>query len=735
MSIFVDSKRNVFHLQTPTSSYVMRVERDRYLAHVGWFARVAEWRGSNDLIGVDRGFSPNPDYDDRTFSLDTFPQEYPSAGRGDFRSPAIEVSFEDGTTALDLWYEGYRVLAGKPALSGLPATYCERVDEVDTLEIDLRDPVSGLLVTLSYSVWRDRDAISRSVRATNGGSAPITIRKILSVSLDFADSSYSLLHLSGAHCREREAWFRPLAPGSQGVESRRGASSGQQNPFIVLVAREADGVSRAGETSGEVFGFSLVYSGNFVAAVEVDPFDCARVSMGLSPVNFSWILKSGETFQAPEVAMVRSGSGLGAMSRTYHDLYRERLCRGSFRDRVRPVLVNNWEATYFNFDEKKLLALAAKAKEADLDLFVLDDGWFGARDDDKTSLGDWYVDRRKLPGGLASLADGVRSLGLDFGLWVEPEMISERSELYRDHPDWALRAPGREPVRGRDQLVLDLSRVDVQEYLIGVLKAAFFEAKVAYVKWDMNRHIVETFSALARPETQGEISHRYMLGLYRVLEEVTASFPNVLFESCSGGGGRFDPGMLYYMPQTWTSDNTDAIARVAIQAGTSLAYPASSMACHVSAVPNHQLGRVTSLATRGNVAMAGAFGYELDLTKLTDDEIAEIRGQVARYKSIRETVLFGDLYRLRDPWDDQKFSAWMNVSKDRRSAVVTLAWTFPQPNPSVMRLRLAGLDPALSYEMEGEGKAFLGDELMNAGLRLRQGDARNDTVQIVLRAR
>jgi alpha-galactosidase len=729
MSIDFIPSDGVFHLRTPTSSYVMKIVRNRYLSHAGWFERLSEWKGASEFPPTDRGFSPNPFSESREFSLDTLPQEFPTADRTDFRNPAIEVVHDDGSVALDLWYRSHRIVPGKPSLAGLPATWVERDDEADTLEIDLTDPVSGLAVTLSYTVWRDRDAISRSSRVTNAGSTSISLEKVLSASIDFPGSDFTLMQLSGSYSRERFPEFRKLASGMQGIGSRRGSSSHSQNPFIALLG------PNCGEDSGEAFGFSLVYSGSFVAEVEVEHRGSARVSVGVSPYHFCWKLDPGESFQAPEVVMVRSGKGLGGMSRTYHDLYRERLCRGEWRARARPVVVNNWEATYFTFSEKKLLALADEAKALGIETFVLDDGWFGKRESDLSSLGDWVTNSAKIPGGsLASFAGMLKDRGLEFGLWVEPEMVSPDSDLYRAHPDWCLHVAGRSRSVGRSQLVLDLSRADVRAHLVDVFSKIFTSAPISFVKWDMNRNMTEVGSALVGPDRASETTHRYMLGLYEILETLTGKFPHILFESCSGGGGRYDPGMLYYMPQTWTSDNTDAVSRVWIQLGTSVVYPASTMSCHVSASPNHQVGRISSMKMRGDVAMNGSFGYELDLCRLDDSEKKEIAAQVEDYKRERETILFGDHYRLVNPWDNPAFAAWMTVSKDRREAFVTCVWLAPVSNGPWSLLRLRGLDPDARYFVDARNAAFTGAELMRAGLAVRYDSSNPESLRMRLRA-
>lgn len=727
MSIDFSPLDGVFHLRTHSSSYLIKIVRDRYLSHVGWFHLLPAWEGASEFPTTDRGFSPNPFPDARDFSLDTLAQEYPTADRTDFRNPAIEVVHADGSVALDLWYRAHRILSGKPSIEGLPSTYVESADEADTLEIDLADSLSGLTVTLSYTVWRNRDAIARSARVTNGGSSAVTLEKVLSANLDFAGSDYTLMQLSGSYSRERFPEFRKLASGMQGIGSRRGSSSHHQNPFIALLA------PGCGEDSGEAFGFSLVYSGSFDAEVEVDHLGCARVSLGISPHHFSWKLAPGETFRTPEAVMVRSESGLGGMSRIYHDLYRERLCRGAYRDRARTIVANNWEATYFKFSEKKLLALADEAKAVGIETFVLDDGWFGKRESDLSSLGDWVANAAKLPGGsLDAFGKTLASRGLAFGLWVEPEMVSPDSDLYRSHPDWCLHVEGRSRSVGRSQLVLDLSRADVRAHLTEVFTGIFSSAPISFVKWDMNRNMTEVGSALAEPDRQRETSHRYMLGLYEILETLTEKFPHVLFESCSGGGGRYDPGMLHYMPQTWTSDNTDAVSRVWIQLGTSVVYPASTMSCHVSAVPNHQVGRVSSMKMRGDVAMNGAFGYELDLTSLSAEEKKEIAAQVASYKRERETILFGDMYRLVNPWDNPAFASWMTVSKNRKEAFVTCVWLAPVSNGPWSLLMLKGLDPDARYFVDARNASFTGAELMHAGLGIKYDPMNPESLRIRL---
>lgn len=727
MKIQFDATTQTFHLQNEKISYIMQIVNGQYVAHVYWGARI---RGTNlgGLLARRRrcSFSPSTDPSDLSLSLDTLPQEYPSYGTSDFRVPAYEILLENGTSASELVYDSHHIYLGKPRLNNLPSTYVEQEEEAQTLDMVMVDKASQLKVILTYTVFEAHAAITRSVRFVNEGAAELRLQRALSMSIDFSHASFDMLHLSGSWVRERHMERRPIAPGGHVVESRRGASSHSHNPFLALLSKDC------GESHGEAYGISLVYSGSFTAQVEVDPYDTARVVMGINPFDFSWLLASGESFQTPETVLVYSNEGLGGMSRTYHHLYRTRLCRGMYRDQARPVLVNNWEATYFDFDAEKIIAIAETAHEVGMDLLVLDDGWFGKRDHDRSSLGDWFVDLRKLPDGLEDLVRRVNELQLKFGLWFEPEMISPESELYRKHPDWCLHVPNRRRTQARHQLILDFSREEVCDYIVEVLSAILSSSPIAYVKWDMNRNMTEIGSAALPPTRQRETAHRYMLGLYRVMEQLTSAFPHILFESCSGGGGRFDPGMLHYMPQTWTSDNTDAVERLKIQYGTSLVYPISAMGAHVSAVPNHQVHRVTSMDIRGHAAMSGNFGYELDLTKLTAEEKETVRQQIALYKELRPLIQYGDFYRLLSPFEGNQ-TAWMYVSSERSEALVMYFQVLAEPNPPLRKLRLQGLDPNMDYSVsgdwlaDGEASMYGGDELVQIGLNLPQwkGDFRS----------
>ena len=660
--------------------------------------------------------------------LEVIEQEYPSYGNPDLRSPAIQVKLANGTTVTDFRYESHEIYRGKKKLEGLPATYAEKEDEVESLEITLKDEVANLRVILSYTVFENYDSITRSCKVINDSNDEVDILRALSANVDFTHSEFDLIQLSGSWARERHIVRTALRSGGQCIESRRGASSHAQNPFIALVSKDAT------EDKGEVYGFNLIYSGNFLASVEVDMHSNARTQIGINPFDFTWNLESGQSFQTPEVVMVYSPNGLTGMSHIYHDLYRERLCRGTHRDKERPILINNWEATYFDFNNEKIKEIAKESSKLGIELFVLDDGWFGERNNDDCSLGDWFVNEEKLKGGLNSLATDINKMGMQFGLWFEPEMISPKSKLYEEHPDWCIHIDGRIRSEARKQLILDLSRDEVCEAVIKMITDVLKSAPISYVKWDMNRNMTEIGSTAWPAKKQKEIAHRYMLGLYKILENITSNFPNILFESCSGGGGRFDGGMLYYMPQTWTSDDTDAIERLMIQEGTSLVYPTSSMGSHVSAVPNHQVHRSTPLNTRGVVAMAGSFGYELDVTKMNEEEKEEVKKQVEFYKNIRSTVQFGDLYRLKSSFDSNE-AAWMNLSKDGKEVVVSYVKKYAEANVIPRRLKVKALDENSLYEVIETGEVFGGDELMYIGLEIGElmGDyqAKNWTLRKV----
>ncbi|GKU81852.1 alpha-galactosidase [Niallia sp. NCCP-28] len=718
MGIHFDEQKKIFHLSAKDTSYAMEILKENYLVHLYWGKKVQSFGNSNPLQFLDRAFSGNPNKEDRTFSLDTTPQEYPQYGNTDFRKPAFQIQLENGSTITDLRYKSHEIKQGKEKLLGLPATYVEDAKEAETLEILLEDLVAGLEVKLTYTVFADYNVITRSAAIKNVGTENLKILRALSANIDFREADFELIHLPGAWGKERQVERQPLRPGLQGIESARGASSHQHNPFIALARKNTT------EDFGEVFAFNLVYSGNFLAQAEVDQFQNTRVTIGINPFDFSWKLGPSETFQTPEVVMTYSDQGLGEMSRTFHELYRNRLCRGTYRDKERPILINNWEATYFDFNAEKIEEIAAAGQELGIELFVLDDGWFGKRDNDTSSLGDWFVHEEKLPNGLKELAERVENCDMQFGLWFEPEMVSVDSDLYRKHPDWCLHVPNRRKSESRNQLILDFSREDVCEEIIKQVSAILSSVPISYVKWDMNRHMTEIGSALLPSDQQRETAHRYMLGLYKVMEEITTAFPHILFESCSGGGGRFDAGILYYMPQTWTSDNTDAISRLKIQYGTSLVYPIVSMGSHVSAVPNHQVHRITSIEMRGDVAMSGNLGYELDLTKLTEEEKEAVKKQTAFYKEHRHLIQFGDFYRLLSPFEGNE-TAWLFVNKEKTESLVFYFRVLAEPAAPLRSIRLKGLDAKKKYIVENLGQVYGGDELAYVGLSVPhdiQGD-------------
>lgn len=711
MAIVYDASSKTFNLSTSKTSYVLKVLDSNHVAHVYWGKKIKAKNLDYVLRSKNWGsFLTNTDNID-DFMLEMTPQEYPGYGSTDLRTPAVELQFSDGTSATDFRYESHNIYVGKNKLNNLPATYVEDENEAMTLELTLVDSLKNVKLILSYSVFEEFDAITRSVKIINESNEDVNINRVLSANVDFRDSDYELLQLSGAWARERHIIRKEIRSGSQSIESRRGSSSHAQNPFMALVRKDTT------EQHGEVYGFSLIYSGNFLANVEVDMYENARVQIGINPFDFTWLLKSKEEFTAPEAVLVYSNEGLTGMSHIYNCLYGKRLCKGKYRDEVRPILINNWEATYFDFNETKIKEIAREATNLGMELFVLDDGWFGKRDDDNSSLGDWFVNEEKLKGGLNQLATEINEMGLQFGLWFEPEMVSPISELYKEHPDWCIHIPGRNRSEARRQLILDYSREDVCNYIIEKISEVLSSAPISYVKWDMNRNMSEIGSAKLPANRQREVAHRYILGLYKVLEEITTRFPDVLFESCSGGGGRFDPGMLYYMPQTWTSDNTDAIERLKIQFGTSMVYPNASIGCHVSAVPNHQVDRITPIETRGVVAMSGNFGYELDITKLPESEKEIIKEQVKLYKEIRETIQFGKCYRLSSPFENNDV-AWMFISKDCEEIIVSFVRTLAKPNSKFISLKLVGLDESLKYEILGENIIVGGDELMNIGLNV-----------------
>ncbi|WP_214686296.1 alpha-galactosidase [Exiguobacterium sp. s155] len=704
--IHVNETERVFHLSNAMFSYVLRVEEGNVLTNEYFGQAISTYRGGRKYPRVDRSFSPNfPEATDRLYSLDTILQEYPGYGTGDYRTPAQVIRHEDGSTVTDFRYKSYKIVTGKPRLDGMPSTYVEQDEEAETLIITLEDPKERLTARLVYTVYRDRPVLARSARIENEGAETHYLQKAASLSLDLPLQELEVITLNGMWGRERMMEREPVKRGVKVFDSKRGSSSHQMNPFLALVSPETT------EYAGEAVGFSLVYSGSHQMLLERDPYGQTRVQLGINEFGFEWRLDPGACFQTPEVNIVYSANGTMEMSQAFHALYRERLARGTFRDADRPILINNWEATYFDFDEAKIKSIVDESAALGIELFVLDDGWFGRRDDDYTSLGDWFEYEQKIPNGLKGLADYIHTKGMKFGLWFEPEMISRESELFKQHPDWAIQIPGRGLSKGRDQYVLDFSRKEVRDNIVQQMTEVLDRVPIDYLKWDFNRNVTEVFSTSLPSDRQGEVLHRYVLGLYEVLETITSRYPNILFESCSGGGGRFDPGMLYYMPQTWTSDNTDAIARLKIQHGTSMVYPISSMGAHVSAVPNHQTHRETSLEMRGNVAMAGVFGYELDVTEMSEDEKAIVKQQVAFYQEHRRTFQYGTFYRLESAFDSNHPS-WMFVSEEE--VIVCDYSVLSETAPLIRLLKLRGLDTTAVYEVEGQ--RYGGDELMHVGL-------------------
>ncbi|CDO03717.1 Alpha-galactosidase [Oceanobacillus picturae] len=718
MMITIDDNRKQFHLTNGKISYLFHVMKNGQLGHL-YYGKAIKTAGH--IADFQRYNIPTPntthlEANDPAFTMETTRQEFPVFGATDFREPALSILQDNGSHISNFVFDSYRVVKGKPMLEGLPATYVTSEEEAETIEITLYDAVTDMELLLSYTIFKNVAVITRHARVTNRGEATLTLDRLLSGSIDFPHADFAMLQLSGAWSRERHLQERKLESGIQSISSLRGSSSHSQNPFLAL--KETD----ATEFTGDVYGFNLVYSSNFLAQVEVDHYEQTRVSMGIHPFGFQWKLEPGESFQAPEVVMAFSSNGLNGLSKQFHNVYRNHLINQKWLDAPRPVMLNNWEATYHDFNEEIILAIAKEAVDLDLDLFVLDDGWFGKRNSDTTSLGDWFVNKEKLPNGLGKLAQDIRDLGLDFGLWFEPEMVSPDSDLYREHPDWVVKTPGRSASYGRNQWVLDFSNKEVVAYLYERMRALIEETQLSYIKWDMNRNITEAYSSTLPAAQQGEFYHRYILGVYQLYENLTSKFPDVLFESCAGGGGRFDPGMLYYAPQGWISDNTDPVERLHIQYGTSIAYPISSFGTHVSATPNHQTGRTTSLSFRAHVALFGTFGYELNPLGFSAEEKVEIRKQVALYKQHQHLMLTGDFIRLKNPADGNE-AAWMMVNETGEEALVSHYRILAESNPGKMKfLRLKGLESDAYYrcqDTEGVVRHYYGSELMYRGIPLK----------------
>ena len=702
----------VFDLRTEHSTYQMQVREYDTLVHLYYGSPVGDALITDRIVCVDRGFSGNP-YEaekDKTFSLDTLPQEYTAYGNGDYRINGLETEQADGSDTANLKFESYEITKGKYSLKGLPAMFAKE-DEAETLEIVLTDRASGLKAHLLYGVFPHLDVITRAVRLENTGTAPVTVKKAMSMEMDYEYRELEAVHFYGRHNMERQMERTHLGHGNWSVGSIRGTSSHHHNPFVILCDRNTE------ETYGDCYGYALAYSGNFLFETEVDQVGHTRVAMGIHPYHFSWTLEQGERFETPEVIMAYSAEGFGKLSRIYHDAYRSNLIRSKYTEQPRPILVNNWEATYFDFDADKIYHIAEEAKNIGLDMFVLDDGWFGKRDNDWCALGDWEVNEEKIKGGLPALAEKIHGLGLKFGLWVEPEMISEDSDLYREHPDWALKIPGRAMNRSRHQLNLDITRKEVREHIMNQIFKVLDACKADYVKWDMNRSVDNVFSAALPKERQGEVYHRYVLAVYEMMESLVQRYPDLLFESCSGGGGRFEAGMLYYSPQIWCSDNTDAIDRLKIQYGTSFGYPISAMGAHVSVCPNHQSGRTTPFETRGIVASAGTFGYELDLNLLSDGEKQEVAEQIRQFKTYGPLIHNGKYYRLTNPMAEDA-ALWEFAAQDGSEVLVQGMLFHAEANVLRRTVQLRGLDAEKRYRLDGTEQVYTGAALMAGGVLL-----------------
>ena len=723
MAITVKDK--IFNLETKNTLYQMKVARFGVLNHL-WYGEKTDCCMDYLLDYPDAGFSGNiyEAENERTYSLNTLPQEYSTSGVGDFRISAISVTHEDGSNALDLRVREYQIKKGKYEIPGLPAVYAKE-DEAETLEITLKDTATEAEVILKYGVFEKEDVITRSVVVKNSGKTPIVINKVHSMCLDIPYGDWEWMHFYGRHTMERQAERVPVLHGISESSSSRGTSSHHQNPAVLLCEKDCT------ETNGHCIGAALMYSGGFQAQVEKDQLEQIRLVMGIHPDTFEWTLEAGEAFYTPEVILSCSTTGFAKLSQNFHHIIRNHVCRGTYQLSSRPVLINNWEATYFDFNEEKILNIARQASKLGIDMMVLDDGWFGKRDDDCSGLGDWFVNEKKLNGGLKALVEKINAMGMKFGLWFEPEMVSEDSDLYRNHPDWAIQIPGRKPMRSRYQLVLDMSNPEVVDYLYGVMSAILRENHIEYVKWDMNRSISDWYTATLSRGRQMEMPHRYVLGLYELLEKLTSEFPDVLFEGCSGGGGRFDAGMMYYCPQIWCSDDTDAHERTFIQYGTSFFYPTSTVGSHVSAVPNHQTGRITSIETRGVVAMAGSFGYELDLNQLSEEEKTVVAKQVTHYKEYQSLIYNGDYYRLANPFEDG-MSAWSWISEDKKTILVQGVLFRAKPNVLRKTLRLMGLEAKKNYKIAGTEEVYTGVALMSGGVLLQRAVGDDVSFEIVL---
>lgn len=711
MAITYYAEERIFKLDTPNTSYEFGIiGEENFPAHIYYGRRIKSHKLSY-LMGLGEPAEVQDENAvERVIFMGAYPNEYPTQGFGDYRETAIGIRTASGHTALKLGYVSHTIRPGKPKLEALPATFGKE-EECTTLEVVCEDAFLKLKVILSYTVFEDVDVITRNVKVINEGKDAIYLTKVLSASLDMENKDFDLITLHGDWARECRINRYPLTMGAHNVASVCGKTGQQSQPFMALTAHNAD------QNQGEVYAMNFVYSGNFLVQAELDPTNRVRTIIGIHPQDFNWKLENAQSFQSPEAVLTYTTNGIGGMSRNFHDLYRYHLIRGAFATKKRPILINNWEATYFDFNTEKLLSIAKEASSLGIEMLVMDDGWFGKRNDENSSLGDWFVNEEKLPGGLSYLVSEVNKLGMKFGIWVEPEMVSPDSDLYRAHPDWAIAIPGRHAGLRRNQYVLDLSRQEVVDAVYDMISAVLHSANIEYVKWDMNRSLSDLGSYGLDAEHQGELLHRYVLGVYQLQERMLQEFPYLLLENCSSGGGRFDPGMLYYSPQIWTSDDTDAMERLAIQEGTAMLYPLSSLGAHVSDCPNHVTGRTTPFATRGMVALAGTFGYELDVTKISKEDQAMIPEQVGLFHKYNDLVRTGDYYRLASYAQNHIYDCYMVVAKDKKEALVTFVHGTIHPGDLVHPICLQGLNPDAEYRIEGEKRTFTGEELMYGGYR------------------
>lgn len=707
MDISFSEDKKVVHIRNASVSYVMEVMDGKYLLHRYFGKAVRTYQRCGEPYYFKRGYNTEHECSVPNVSFDDFPFEYPVRGHGDFRIPAFAITQEDGTDFTELCFRSWRVLEGKPKIPGLPATFAGK-NEAQTLEVICEDRAAGIRVYLYYTIFADRGIIARRQRVENTGSRTVTIQNIQSISLELPARGYDFLSLYGTHAKEGNRNRFSLHRGIQRIESVRGSSSPQHQPFFALME------PRTTEHSGEVYGFHLIYSGNFLAQAEEDQFGNIRAQIGLHPDMFCWRLAPGEAFNAPEAILNYSRQGLNGMSGNFHWLYRYHLMPERFADKERPILLNSWEAMYYDVNLEKIEEQAELAGKLGAELFVLDDGWFRADNSSRTSMGDWKCNEKKLPGGIRKVSELVHRKGLKFGLWFEPEAVCKNSELYRQHPDWTLHVPGYLMTEGRHEYLLDLSRQEVREYLMETLDFYLKDGMVDYIKWDMNRPLTDVNSLSLTGERKGEISHRYVLGLYEILEQVSKRYPQVLIEGCSSGGGRFDPGMLYYVAQNWASDNTDAFDRMQIQSGFSLIYPPMAIGSHVSITPNHQTGRTTSLHTRYQAARFFNLGYELDLTRCTEEEQREIAGQIAEHKKERGWLQEASFYRIETP--NENYISWLSLGSSREEFLVLVFQKFYDPLCSHGRFRLTALNPDFDYVETDSGKRYGGDELMEIGI-------------------